>query len=143
MRSKLLFSLKSMCFEFTDVNQSDSESESVLLFLLLLAKCPIVHAVDLNECGNKLRGEQSPAWNGTQSSIPTPPPPPPPTPLPPTPPFELTYQRCLFECGRGFGSISWCVFSQSVITWFIPWVVLGFQIPFCATGKPFTLPMRY
>lgn len=100
-----------------------------LLSLFLLAKCPIlVHAVKINECGDRLREAQAAAWNVTHPSI-------------PPPPFELTYQQCLAECGGGLGNISWSVFSQSVITWFLPWVVLSFQIPFGAECEPFT-PMR-
>ena len=90
------------------------------LALFLLVTFPLVaHAVKMNECGDRLNEAQAAAWNATHRST-------------PPPPLLLTYERCLVECGSGLGDISWGVFSQSVTTWFIPWVMLGFQIPFGA-----------
>ncbi|KAF9649011.1 hypothetical protein BDM02DRAFT_3114536 [Thelephora ganbajun] len=90
-----------------------------LTTLLLLLACPmVVHAVKMDECGARLKEAQAVAWNATHSSVP--------------PPLQITYEQCLVECGGGLGDISWSAFSQSVITWFIPWVALSFQIPFSA-----------
>jgi len=49
----------------------------------------------------------------------------------------MTYEQCLAECGGGLGDVNWSVFSQSVTTWYIPWIALIFQIPFGAEGEPF------
>jgi len=96
-----------------------------LVALFLLVTCPLVgHAVKINECGDRLKEAQAAAWNATHPSV-------------PLPPLQLTNEQCLVECGGGLGDISWGVFSQSVTTWFIPWFVLSFQIPFGAEGEPF------
>ena len=93
--------------------------------LFLLVACPLIgHAVKINECGNRLREAQAATWNATHPSV-------------PPPPFQLSYEQCLVECGEGLGDISWSVFSQSATTWFIPWFVLSFQIPFGAECEPF------
>ena len=78
-----------------------------------------VHTVKLDECGNRLRDARDATWNATNPSV-------------PPPPLDLTYERCLIECGEGLGDISWAVFTQSISAWFLPWVVLMFQIPFGA-----------
>ena len=90
---------------------------------LPLATCPlVVCAVKINQCGERLREAQDAVWNATHPSV-------------PPPPFQLSYEQCLVECGEGLGDISWSVFTQSVTTWFIPWIVLIFQIPFGAEGE--------
>ena len=79
--------------------------------------------MNINQCGGRLGEAQDAAWNATHPSV-------------PPPQFQLTYEQCLVECGGGPGNISWAVFSQSIITWYLPWVVLAFQIPFGAEGEP-------
>ena len=94
--------------------------------LFLLTTCPLgVYTVNLDECANRLKDAQAATWNATHPSI-------------PPPPLNLTYEQCLAECGKGLGNISWDVFAQSITAWFLPWVVLLFQIPFGAECEPFT-----
>ena len=101
-----------------------------LLSLFVLGACmTFVRAVDMSVCGDRLREAHAAAWNASHPSI-------------PPPPLEVTYQQCLVECGGGLGNVSWSVFSQSVITWFIPWVVLAFQIPFSAECESLAPDLR-
>ena len=102
-----------------------------MTLFLLVASPPGVQAVKLDQCGDRLRNAQDAAWNATHPSD-------------PPPPLNLTYEQCLAECGKGLGSITWDVFPQSITAWFLPWIVLAFQIPFGAECKSFisTLPHR-
>ena len=87
--------------------------------LFLLVACPLsAHAVRLPKCINDLREVHDAAWKATHSE--------------PPPPFQLTYGQCLDKCGKGLGDISGDVFTQSITAWFLPWIVLMFQIPFGA-----------
>ena len=96
-----------------------------LATLFLLVTSPLgAHAVKLDQCGDRLRNAQDAAWNATHPSD-------------PPPPLNLTYEQCLAECGKGLGSITWDVFPQSITAWFLPWIVLAFQIPFGAECEPF------
>ena len=99
--------------------------------LSFLVTCPLLaHAVQMNACGNRLEQEAAAAWNATH-------------PFDPPPQFNLTYEQCLSECGRGLGDVGWGVFTQSVTTWFVPWIVLSFQFPYGAECEPLTPPMCY
>ena len=82
-----------------------------------------MHTVKLDECGARLRDEQVAAWNATHPSV-------------PPPSLNVTYEQCLDKCGEGLGDISWAVFTQSISAWFLPWIVLMFQIPFGAECEP-------
>lgn len=96
----------------------------VLATLFLLATYPLAaRAVNINVCGDRVRAKRAEAWNATHSSV-------------PPPPLQITYEQCLVECGEGLGDFNWSVFSQSVTTWYIPWIALIFQIPFGAEGEP-------
>ena len=53
----------------------------------------------------------------------------------PPPPFSLSYERCLVECGSGLGDINWKGFSQTFGAWLLPWIALMFQMPFGAKGE--------
>lgn len=83
--------------------------------------CPLgVHTAKLGECVDRLKEAQAAAWNAIHPSV-------------PPPPFQPpTYEECLVECGKGLGDIEWGVFTQSITAWFLPWIVLMFQIPFGA-----------
>lgn len=103
----------------------------VLATLFLLVTCPLVaRAVNVDVCGDRVRATRAAAWNATHSSV-------------PPPPLQITYEQCLVECGEGLGDVNWIVFSQSVTTWYIPWIALIFQIPFGAEGKPFVSAAYY
>jgi len=101
-----------------------SSCTASFVILFLLATLPLgAHTVKLTECGNRLRAAQAAALNGTH-------------PLDPLPPLNVTYEQCLAECGEGLGDISWAVFTQSISAWFLPWIILVFQIPFGAECEP-------
>jgi len=94
-----------------------------LVTLFLLVTSPLgVHTVELDRCGDRLRNAHEADWNLTHSD--------------PPPPLYVTYEQCLAECGTGLGSITWDVFPQSITAWFLPWIVLAFQIPFGAKCEP-------
>ena len=96
--------------------------------LFFLAACPLgVHTANLDECAKRLRATHAAAAALNVTDSPGPP-----------PPLNLTYEQCLAKCGGGLGNISWEVFTQSISAWFLPWIVLMFQIPFGAECKPFT-----
>jgi len=99
--------------------------------LFLLVAFPLgVHTVELDKCGKRLRDEHDAAWNATHPSV-------------PPPQFNLTYEQCLAQCGKGLGRITWDVFTQSITAWFLPWIVLAFQIPFGAECEPLTLTLPH
>ena len=100
----------------------------VLLVLLLVAFTGRVDAIKLWKCGANLQQQASAAWNATHDSS------------EPPPPFSLTYEQCLVECGPGLGDIDWGDFSQTFSTWLLPWIALMFQIPFGGEGELCTLP---
>ena len=91
----------------------------VIIILHLTAHFPSVQAVNLKECGARLRGQQDVARNTTNT-----------TGLPSA--LVISYQQCLIECGTGMGDIDWQAFSQNFGSWYLPWLALLFQIPFGA-----------
>ena len=93
-----------------------------------------MNTVKLADCGARLMDAQAAEWNATHPSS------------EPPPPLQLTYEQCLDECGRGLGDISWDVFTQSVTAWFLPWIVLLFQIPFgaeCEFLHRYPIPLSF
>jgi len=89
-----------------------------------------VDAVNLNECGTRLRAAQEGAWNATNSTS-------------PAPALHLSYEQCVTECGGGIGDVNWEAFSRTFGAWFLPWIALMFQIPFgaeCALDLDIFLP---
>ena len=96
----------------------DTIAHILLIFFLVFLGCLTgVDAVNLIQCGARLRDAQAAAGNTTNStsSVPT---------------LHLTYEQCINECGGGTGDVNWDAFSQSFGAWFLPWIALMFQIPF-------------
>lgn len=86
-------------------------------FIVLVAYSMSVNAVNLKQCGERVKVAQQRSWNATHGTS-------------PPPPFQLSYEECLAECGGGLGDINWIGSSQTFGTWFLPWIALAFQIPF-------------
>ena len=95
---------------------------TLLLALKFATHFPCVGAVDLKACGDRLQEQQGATWNATH-------------PTEPPPPFSLTYEQCLVECGAGVGGVNWQGLSQNFGAWLLPWITLMFQIPFGAERK--------
>ena len=98
-----------------------------LLVILLVVSTSRVDAVRLAQCGARLAEQQAAEWNATHG------------PTEPPPPFSLSYDQCLVECGAGLGDVNWGYFSQTFGSWLLPWIALMFQIPFGAEGELYTL----
>jgi hypothetical protein len=95
----------------------------VLLTILLVMSIGRVDAIKLAVCGTRLADQQAAEWNATHG------------PTEPPPPFTLSYEQCLVECGNGMGDMDWARFSQTFSSWLLPWIALMFQIPFGAEGE--------
>jgi len=92
----------------------------LLAYLFVSLGClTSVGAVNLRQCGARLKDLQEGAWNATNSTS-------------SPPPLHLSYGECIAECGGGTGDVNWDSFSQSFGAWFLPWIALMFQIPFGA-----------
>jgi len=92
---------------------------ALVYFLVSLGCLTSVGAVNLRQCGARLKDLQEGTWNTTNSTS-------------APPPLHLSYEECILECGGGTGDINWDKFSQSFGAWFLPWIALMFQIPFGA-----------
>jgi hypothetical protein len=104
------------------VSFSLSTTVTLLLALKFATHFPCVDAIDLKACGDRLQEQQGATWNATH-------------PTEPPPPFSLTYEQCLMECGAGVGGVNWQGLSQNFGAWLLPWITLMFQIPFGAERK--------
>ena len=102
------------------VNSSCTVPHVSLVSLLTLTTCFAgINAVNLTQCGQRLQAAQEGTLNTTSG-------------MSPAPVLSLSYAECIIECGGGLGDVSWHAFSQSFGAWFLPWIALGFQIPFGA-----------
>ena len=94
----------------------------VLVTLQLMMHSICVLAVDLDQCGARLQGQQNTTQNTTDAQG-----------SPPT--LRVSYEQCLVECGGGLGDINWQYFSSNFGAWSLPWISLMFQIPFGGERK--------